>query len=263
MDRRPNDRDPGPRYDEPSALARLIDGLARPALIGLDVDGVLAPITHHADHAELVDGVGPLLARLADEPGARWHVAVVSGRSLDDLHRFEFPPNVTVVGSHGMESHGVPLELTASEATRLRSLTALGRQAVDAAGPGAWLEEKPASVAVHVRQAEGAAGRDALAELAAAVTGVDGATAIAGSAVLELFVREASKGEALRALRGRLGVARAVFVGDDVTDEAAFAVLEPGDVRIKVGDAETIAEHRLRDPAAVADFLELLSRTGG
>jgi len=246
------------QYDEPSALARSVTALPAPVLIGLDVDGVLAPITPHADHAELVDGVGPLLARLADEPGPRWHVAVVSGRSLDDLHRFQFPGGVTVVGSHGMEAHGVALELTAEEAARLDALAVLARRATDAAGPGAWLESKPASVAVHVRQADDAAGRRALEELAAAAESVEGATSIAGSAVLELFCREASKGQALRSLLQRLGATRAVFVGDDVTDEAAFAVLEPDDIRIKVGDAETIAEHRLRDPAAVASWLEAL-----
>jgi trehalose-phosphatase len=155
--------------------------------------------------------------------------------------------------------HGVPLELTADEAGRLDVLTALARNAVDAAGPGAWLEQKPASVAVHVRQADDDAGRRALRELAAAADDVDGASSIAGSAVLELFCREASKGWALLSLRRRLGTPPAVFVGDDVTDEAAFAVLEPDDVRIKVGDAETIAEHRLRDPAAVAEWLEALA----
>jgi trehalose 6-phosphate phosphatase len=87
---------------------------------------------------------------------------------------------------------------------------------------------------------------------------IEGATSIAGTAVLELFVRAASKGEAMRSLRATCRVTSAVFVGDDVTDEAAFSVLEPDDVRIKVGDATTIAEHRLRDPAAVVAWLDAL-----
>ena len=41
--------------------------------------------------------------------------------------------------------------------------------------------------------------------------------------------------------------------------EDAFARLSPTDVAIKVGDADTIAPHRLRDPAAVLAFLHALT----
>jgi trehalose-phosphatase len=54
-------------------------------------------------------------------------------------------------------------------------------------------------------------------------------------------------------------VATTVFLGDDVTDEDAFARLSPTDVAIKVGDADTIAPHRLRDPHAVLAFLQALA----
>ena len=50
-----------------------------------------------------------------------------------------------------------------------------------------------------------------------------------------------------------------VFVGDDVTDEDAFAHLGPDDIAIKVGDADTIATYRLHDPAAVLAWLRALS----
>ena len=49
-----------------------------------------------------------------------------------------------------------------------------------------------------------------------------------------------------------------VFVGDDLTDEEAFAAVGAGDVTIKVGTASTIATRRLRDPAAVLEFLTAL-----
>ena len=89
------------------------------------------------------------------------------------------------------------------------------------------------------------------------------AHSMAGSEVLELFAREASKGRAIDELRRELGVATCVFVGDDITDEAAFAAMRPGDVTIKVGDADTIAAHRLRGPDDVLRFIEQLVATAG
>jgi trehalose-6-phosphatase len=61
------------------------------------------------------------------------------------------------------------------------------------------------------------------------------------------------------ALGDELGAATTVFVGDDVTDEEAFARLSPSDVAVKVGDADTIAPHRLADPTAVLAFLRALA----
>ena len=49
------------------------------------------------------------------------------------------------------------------------------------------------------------------------------------------------------------------IVGDDVTDEDAFAALEPEDVGVKVGAGETAAEFRIDSPASVAVLLELLT----
>ena len=157
-----------------------------------------------------------------------------------------------------MESDLAPLELTSPETERLATLGELAQRAVDAAGAGAWAERKPASVAVHIREAEAATAARALEDLRSRVADVDGATSIAGSAVLELFARPASKGDALRSLRDKAGTTSTVFVGDDVTDEHAFAALGHDDVGIKVGDATTVAGHRLRDPDAVVNWLGAL-----
>jgi hypothetical protein len=74
---------------------------------------------------------------------------------------------------------------------------------------------------------------------------------------LEAFARHADKGSALVELGARSARSPpCVFVGDDVTDEEAFARLGPDDVTIKVGDDDTIARHRLPDPDAVLAFLQ-------
>ncbi len=86
---------------------------------------------------------------------------------------------------------------------------------------------------------------------------------IRGKEVLELSVSAATKGTALQALRSRLGIGAGavVYLGDDVTDELAFGALDQtgGDLAIKVGNGETIAGHRVADPAAVAQLLGSLA----
>jgi trehalose-phosphatase len=247
-------------YDTPDDLAALVAASPRPMLIGLDVDGVLAPIVGHADAAMLVDGVLDAIHSIAHLAGVR--VAVVSGRSVVDLGRFGFGADVDVIGSHGAERRDRPqVPLDDAERARLATLEGLTVAAVDRAGVGAWIERKPASVVLHIREADPTRATGALADLERNADDVEGATTKLGNGVLELFARPADKGVALLGLAGELGAVTTVFVGDDTTDEEAFARLRPGDIAIKVGETATIASHRLRDPADVLAWLRALSNS--
>jgi trehalose-phosphatase len=141
----------------------------------------------------------------------------------------------------------------------LAALDGLTVAAVEEAGVGAWIERKPASVVLHVRQADPTRGIEALADLQRNAVAVEGATTKFGNGVLELFARPADKGVALIGLAGELGALTTVFVGDDTTDEDAFTRLRPGDIAIKVGDAATVAPHRLRDPDDVLTWLRAVA----
>jgi trehalose-phosphatase len=245
-------------YDAPDELAAHVVRSPRPLLIGLDVDGVLAPIVGHADTAMLVDGVLDAVHAIADLAGV--HVAVVSGRSVEDLDRFGFGADIDVIGSHGAQRRDRPLvPLDDTERSRLAALDGLTVAAVEEAGVGAWIERKPASVVLHVRQADPTRGIDALADLQRNAVAVEGATTKFGNGVLELFARPADKGVALIGLAGELGALTTVFVGDDTTDEDAFTRLRPGDIAIKVGDAASVAPHRLRDPDDVLTWLRAVA----
>ena len=248
------------RYDDPAEIAERVASRPRPLLVGLDVDGVLAPIVDHANDAALLAGMGAAVSAVAALDDV--FVAVVSGRSLAGLAQFEFGDDVRMIGSHGMETRDEPMEpLTDDERTLLADLDGAAVAAAERAGAGAWVERKPASVVLHVRQADDSSGAIALLELADVASRFDGATLKAGSGVMEAFARFADKGTALMALASDLGAVTTVVLGDDLTDEEAFAHLSPGDVAIKVGDADTIAPHRLRDPHAVLAFLRALATT--
>ncbi|NND73580.1 MAG: trehalose-phosphatase [Ilumatobacter sp.] len=245
------------QFDDPGALAAVVADAPRPLLIGLDIDGVLAPIVAHADDSELLDGVAAAVGRLANRPDVT--VAAVSGRSLASIRSFGLPDGLELVGGHGMERSDRPTRpLDDEEAARLTELRRLADDAAAAAGDGAWVEQKSASVVLHVRQADRERGSRAIATLDEQCAAIEGAEQKHGSEVLELFARSASKGAAMATLGTEAGAATSVFVGDDVTDEEAFAALADFDIAIKVGSAATIAGHRLRDPAAVLAWLRAL-----
>ncbi|SET70401.1 trehalose-phosphatase [Geodermatophilus poikilotrophus] len=239
----------------PAELAEALTAVAgrRPLLVASDYDGVLAPLVGDPSAAVPLPGVAAALQRLAAH--ADVVVALVSGRGVADLRAvsgFEGP--YRWIGSHGAE-YGGPL--TAELAGR-RDVLAERLAPLVAAVPGARLEVKPASVAVHVRQ---------VTDRAAAATLLEQADAVAdpfltkkpGKEVLELAVTDADKGSALLRLRGDLGAAATVYLGDDRTDEDAFRVLSPGDLTVKVGEGETAARYRIPDPAAVVVLLETLA----
>ena len=81
-----------------------------------------------------------------------------------------------------------------------------------------------------------------------------------GKDIVEFAVRHVTKGDALDRLRELRGADAVLFAGDDVTDEDAFRVLREGDVGVKVGEGDTLAGHRVSDPAALTDVLKQLAR---
>lgn len=77
--------------------------------------------------------------------------------------------------------------------------------------------------------------------------------------VIELAVIETSKGHALDILETQFGSDATVYIGDDVTDEKAFAHLTgEHDISVKVGDGDTAARYRIADTDDVAALLELV-----
>lgn len=226
-------------------------------LVASDYDGVLAPIVTDPAQAVPLPGGIAALTDLAGLPDTA--VALVSGRARADLAALSgAPPTLTLVGSHGAEfEHGFTVPLTEEQLTLHERLRAALEELVDGRA-GVWLETKPASVVVHTRTAP----RDVAAEVMEAVrrgpatwSGVHPTT---GKEVIELSVSSADKGTAIDTLRAQVSADAVVYLGDDVTDENAFARLREGDVGVKVGPGDTLARYRLSDPPAVVGALTTL-----
>ncbi|MDT5363140.1 MAG: trehalose 6-phosphate phosphatase [Mycobacterium sp.] len=239
----------------PSDLLRALDAAAATPrlLVASDFDGTLAPIVNNPADARPLPGAADALIALAGQPSTT--VALVSGRALSTLRELSsIPPPVHLVGSHGAEfdsgfSHDIDREL-------LERITA-ELTAIAANRPGVIVEPKPASVALHVRNAGAADGRAALDAALAAAQAWD-AELTEGKAVLEFAVISTDKGEAIDIIRDRDDATAVVFFGDDVTDEKAFRRMRDGDVGVKVGPGDTLARFRVETPEDVETALTYL-----
>jgi trehalose 6-phosphate phosphatase len=241
----------------PRELAALIAGHHPMQVIGLDVDGVLAPIVAHADQARLLPGMAEILSEL----GSRTPIAVISGRALADLETlYRFPPQVEVIGSHGLESRLHPdLSLDPPEEALLRELRICVQGAVEQAGPGAWCEHKPASVVLHTRTAPRESAEWAMVDLIERVGDIRGAHIKQGHEVVELMARPTSKAIAMADLRERHNAQCMVFFGDDLTDEEVFATFGANDIAVRIGEGPTAARYHLSDPFEVHETLNHLN----
>lgn len=249
---------------ETAGLSAALTALAQTPrlLVALDFDGTLAPLTDQPLLARVLPESARAIAELEVLPST-W-VAYISGRSLEGLRRVIPADDLAyLVGSHGVEvQYGPRAELpglTAQESEVLGRLgEALGE--VVAGGDGARLEQKPVGYGVHTRGLDPTIARRVNEAASRAATGVSEDLVVRnGKDILEFSVRDATKGDAIRRMRAHAGATGVFFAGDDVTDEDGFAVLEPGDLGLKVGAGPTGAEHRVGTPDDVARVLTALA----
>jgi trehalose 6-phosphate phosphatase len=254
-----------PVLDAITALAAL-DGEG-PVLVASDFDGVLAPLVDDPSASRPTPGASAALDRLAALPPERARTALVSGRNLAALAELSGPPaGVLLVGSHGAERGAVqasgavetlPFSLEPAQADALRAVSD-GLEAIAAPVDGAWVEHKPSAAVLHTRRCTPEDAREAVSaavELGASLP----VHTMRGKDVVEIAVVETSKGQAIDALRAELGAVAVVYLGDDVTDERAFAVLHEGDLGVKVGPGETVARVRVATPDDAAEVLAVLA----
>jgi trehalose 6-phosphate phosphatase len=222
-------------------------------LVTSDFDGTLAPIVNNPADARALPAAAKTLIELADLPATT--AALISGRALDVLRALSsMPQQVHLVGSHGAEfDTGFVHDIDRALLDRITAQL----DAIAAGRSGVTVETKPASVALHVRNASADDGEAALREARSAAGSWD-AQATEGKAVLEFAVIQTDKGDAIDILREQHDASAVVYFGDDVTDEKAFRRLREPDVGVKVGPGNTAARYRVDTPEDVAAALRYL-----
>ena len=203
-----------------------------------DLDGTLVPFASSPEEARPDEGAVALVESLAALPGVS--IAVVSGRPKDWLERFFPSPHVFLVAEHGAQRRGAGAWEVASELDPA-PLAALAEdlEALAARHPGALVERKTSTVALHYRQVPRNRRGELLVEtyglIDAFVTKHPTYERLEGSAVAEVRPTSVRKSLAVAFLREKLGAdVRLLALGDDVTDEAMFKVLGPQDEGIVV-----------------------------
>ena len=253
---------PKPLWSELAVIERR---LARASHLRLasDFDGTLARIVRLPAMAEVRPRAVHALRQIARLPRAR--VALVSGRRLTDLSRRARVPGAFLAGLLGIETRASGLR---SQRIHLRRGQRIPRALLVElerwcdAFPGAWVEPKGWSAAVHYR----ALPARRIAAFGAGVRALvrrHGETTELAVAKKAFEVRPRGAPGKAATIERWLGEPRKacleLFIGDDDLDEEAHALVQSrGGVGILVGRRPSRARYRLSDPDQVARFLEWL-----
>lgn len=223
----------------------------------LDFDGTLIEIAPTPDGIEIPARMAARLEQLAERHGGR--VALVSGRSLDNLAGHLGDAGIARAGSHGAERKRADGRLLGDEPAAIPAGAAQAAEAFARSRDGVEYEAKRHGAAVHYRGAPALEGE--VIGFAVETAAAHGLVVKRGKCVAELVHRGADKAGAVRAFmaeppfRGSVPI----FVGDDITDEDGFrAATEMGGFGVIVGDRPSaFARYRLANPAEVHAWLTL------
>jgi trehalose 6-phosphate phosphatase len=229
----------------------------------LDIDGTLLNFAPTPREVHVPPKLRDTLQRLSERTGGA--VALVSGRSLDDISLLFAPLELPAIGGHGAEF--CPYPGGNAEVIRLGPLdpTVKRRLAVVRdIGPGILLEDKAHSLAIHYRLAPDKEEivRDTVRTICARFP--EGMLELLpGSKVIEVKQTGFDKGTAVRELMRHAPFTgrRPIFIGDDVTDDLVYPVLlEFGGLGFSVGRRVEGAAGCFETPADVRWWLEVISR---
>ena len=222
----------------------------------LDFDGTLVAIADRPDEVQLDLSTRKALIHLDTLLGGA--VAIITGREIAAVDRFLDPLRLSIAGVHGLTRRDAqghmhrPAINGGFTAAVKRALHPLLQK-----HPALFLEYKYGAVALHYRS-HPELEQACIALMETAVDELPGVELKRGKMVVEAKAVGGNKGAAIadylseKPFAGR----RAVFAGDDVTDEDAFVLVNARDgISIKVGPGETNATYRA---AGTGEFLEWL-----
>jgi len=254
--------------DLPAALND-IPGLLqgkKPAVF-LDYDGCLSPIVKDPDKAILAQQMRKALQQLAEV----CFVAIVSGRDRANVEQLVQLDNLYYAGSHGFDISG-PDNLNTEPGGAKAALPALEEahkvlteRLKDISG--VLVERKRYAIAVHYRNVPENQVNQLLQITDEVIARHPELKKGPGKKIMELKPNlDWHKGKAVEWLLEEMDLNQPsiipLYIGDDLTDEDAFATLQGHGIGIMVGehDEQTAAEYRLEDVEEVQTFLEALTK---
>lgn len=237
---------------------RLLQDLRRHrTLYAFDFDGTLCPIVSDPLHATISPPIIQLLQKLSSSSP----VAVISGRSLADLRTRIDCDGIRMVGNHGAEAHA----LDGGEFAWMQTCTVWSRSLQEWTRSENWpaeavIEHKGLSISLHYRACVNR--ESARQKLLALVDGLHPRPrVIGGKCVLNLVPDDCPhKGHALLKLMDSSQCERALFFGDDVTDEDVFSLEDNRVVGVRVTPhSDSHASYFLENQDEISKLLQLLT----
>ena len=199
--------------------------LQRPLGLVFDIDGTLSPIAPAPDMARLHPAVPSLLKQASNYPGV--HVAIMTGRAIENGATMVNVPGLTYIGTHGLEwSTGLPSEHSVQVEQEAETYIQPGRALLDLAEqhlsmlPGFLIERKRIGGAVHYRLCpDPEQARSRILALLQEPARQLNMVLSEGKQVVEIKTPlQVNKGRALRKFAERLALRGVLFAGDDRTD---------------------------------------------
>ena len=236
----------------------------RPLALFLDYDGTLTPVVARPELAVLADDMRATVRTLAQ--GCR--VAIISGRKREDVANLVAIDGLYYAGSHGFDIAGPNGRVQHQEGQPfVKAVADAGRQLRRSLAEldGAIVEFKTFSVAVHYRLLDPADMPRVRAAVDAVLRTHPELRETKGKRVIDLRPRvDWDKGKAviwlIEAMAAEGVDVYPVYIGDDITDEDAFAALRGRGLTVLVAEADqpSCAHYRLRNIRAVQRFLTAL-----
>lgn len=229
-------------------------------LFFLDFDGTLVDLRPRPGDVRMSRAAKLVLRRLAAH--SQTQVVIVSGRTRRNVRDLIGVNDLRYFGVHGGEREGQSVTLSAKSRIALDGVKRGARRRLKSI-PGVWIQDKGLSIAIHYRDADTVEARTARATLEDLLEPWKGALHLLnGSRVWEILPREIPG--KFTVVDDVLGVNRSgsavVYIGNDGTDEVAFAAL-PDAITVRVGrEPETRARYFVRTPSEVLRLLARMER---
>ncbi len=246
-----------------SPVPPVVSDLRQHAIL-LDIDGTILDIALSPRQVWVPSGLRTILARLNELTGGA--LALVSGRSINDIDLIFSPLQLAAIGVHGAElgpngEAEVQARVAPLSKPLKRSLATIAEL-----GPGILVEDKGYSLALHYRLAadKGPAVLTLASEICSAKP-EETVEILPGKLVVDIKPAGINKGNAVCELMryppfvGR----RPIFIGDDVTDVPVFSVIPQfGGQAYSVGGIVAEVHGHFDTPAAVRSWLARLADEG-
>ncbi|MFQ5998055.1 MAG: trehalose-phosphatase [Candidatus Bathyarchaeia archaeon] len=205
--------------------------IAAPSVyVFFDLDGTLAAIRKNPRSVRLSKVSIALLERLAKLE--KFHVSVISGRSIDDLKHLVPVKNIYLAGNHGFEIRGPNFSFIHEKTVIFTSAVkhfCKEASSLTKAFPGLRIENKEITASIHLRVLRPKNRVLASKKLKEIAKRFKNLIAKEGKSVIDIMPAiDWNKGRACRFLMSSFGSGLPIYFGDDRTDEDAFASLEQG-----------------------------------